>query len=127
LPISYSKEVFTANNNFILLQKAEDFADYFFPIVDRFPKYEKFALCTEIKNDCYSLIRLIYLMNKVRDKKERLMKLEEIDSYIALIRFLIRHSYNRKYLAMNSYETAGKMIDEVGRIIGAFIKECNTN
>lgn len=105
----------------------EDFVDYFFPIIDRFPKFEKFALCSEIKQDCYALIRLIYLMNKLYDKQVRLAKLEEIDSYVALMRFLIRHSHSRRYLAMNSYETAEKMIDEIGRIIGALIKGCNAN
>ena len=34
----------------ILYQKVYDFMIYFFPIVERFPKHEKFTLQTQVKN-----------------------------------------------------------------------------
>lgn len=55
-------------NQFVLRQKLEDFSAWFFPIVDRFPKREKWALCTQIKNCIYRLMRTAIRMQKSRDK-----------------------------------------------------------
>ncbi len=104
---------------FVLWQKAEDFTEYLFPIIDRFPKHEKFALCCQIKNTCYEILKLIIRTNKSRQKASGLY---EIDTQLEMLRWLIRHSLRRKYLSHQSYETAAKMVDELGRIIGGLLK-----
>ncbi|WP_304225405.1 diversity-generating retroelement protein Avd [Gracilinema caldarium] len=104
---------------FVLWQKAEDFVEYLFPIVDRFPKYEKFALCSQIKNTCYVILKLIIKTNK---SKQKTPGLYEIDVQLEMLRWLIRHSYRRKYLSHQCYETAARMVDELGRIVGGLLK-----
>ncbi|MDI6865815.1 four helix bundle protein [Thermodesulfovibrio yellowstonii] len=49
--------------NLKVYQKMYDFAIYVFPIVDRFPRQEKFALCTNIKNAILDVARLIIKAN----------------------------------------------------------------
>lgn len=109
----------SGTRGFVLWQKAEDFAEYLFPIIDRFPKHEKFALCSQIKNTCYEILKLIIRTNKSRQKTPGLY---EIDTQLEMLRWLIRHSLRRKYLSHQSYETAAKMVDELGRIIGGLLK-----
>lgn len=109
----------SVNNNFVLWQKIEDFIDWFFPILDRFPKHEKFALTSQIKNQCYNIAEVIIRTNKHREKKRGFY---EIDVQIEVLRWLIRHGYKRKYLSHKSYENAGKKVNEIGRIIGGLIK-----
>ena len=105
--------------DFILWQKLEDYTDYIFPILDRFPKHEKFALTSQIKNHCYGLLKQTIRTNKSRYKKEGLY---ELDMQLEMLRWFIRHSYKRKYLSSGSYEVASKKLDEIGRIIGGLIK-----
>jgi hypothetical protein len=112
-------------SKYILYQKMVDFADYFLPVVDRFPKYEKFALNTTIKNTVYELIRLCIEGNKSREK---LKFLYAIDNKKDFLMFLIGHAYNRKtqegkrYLDTGNYERAAKSISEIGKIIGGLLK-----
>lgn len=104
---------------FILWQKMEDFVDWLFPIVDRFPKHEKFALCSQIKNTCYGILQQIIRTNK---SKQKLSGLYEIDTQLEYLRWVLRYSHRRKYLSHHSYETAGKKVAEIGRIIGGLLK-----
>lgn len=106
-------------DGFILWQKMEDFVEYLFPIVDRYPKHEKFALQSQIKNICYGILQQIIKTNKMRQKQPGLY---EIDTQLEFLRWLLRHSYRRKYLSHQSYETAGKKVAEIGRIVGGLLK-----
>lgn len=97
----------------------EDFVEWLFPIVDRFPKHEKFALCSQIKNTCYGILQQIIRTNK---SKQKLSGLYDIDTQLEYLRWVIRHSHRRKYLSHHSYETAAKLVDELGRIVGGLLK-----
>lgn len=109
----------SVTRNFVLWQKAEDFVEYLFPIIDRFPKHEKFALCSQMKNTCYGIMKLIVRTNKSRQKAPGLY---EIDTELEMLRWFIRHSHRRKYLSPQCYETAAKKVDELGRIVGGLLK-----
>jgi four helix bundle protein len=106
-------------DSLIIYQKAYDFALYLFPIVDRFPKYEKFVLCTQIKSCLLDIARLIIRANKTRLKRSLL---GDIDVKIEEMKFLFRLSHDRKYLSKKSYEHSSKLLLEIGRLLGGWIK-----
>jgi len=103
----------------VLYQKVYDFMLYIFPIIDRFPKYEKFALCTELKNTILKLHTLTIRANKSKRKKQGAY---EIDICLEELRMLIRFSHDRKYLSKKSYEHSSKLLLEIGKILGGWIK-----
>jgi len=103
----------------VLYQKLNDFADWFFPIVDRFPRAEKWALCSQIKNSVYRLMRLVIRAQK---SKEKLKWLYETDIELEILRSLGRHAHSRKFLSHKKYETLSKMLSEIGKILGGLIK-----
>ncbi len=105
--------------NLVIYQKLYDFTLYLFPIVDRFPKFEKFALCTHIKSCLLDIGRLIIRANKSRDKRPILY---EIDVKIEEAKFLLRLAHDRKYLSHKSYEHSGLLVAEIGRLLGGWIK-----
>lgn len=88
-------------------------------MLDRYPKFEKFALASQMRNLCYDLLKQIIRTNKSRQKTAGLY---EIDMQLEMLRWLIRHSHRRKYLSHRCYETAAKKVDELGRIIGGLLK-----
>ena len=102
-----------------LYQKLVDVSDWLFPVVDNFPKREKFAICTQIKNSTYSLIRDSIRFQKSRDKLHWLFRL---DTELAMLRFLIRHAHERRYLGMKGYHHVSGMLGEIGRILGGLVK-----
>ena len=94
-----------STQDLILWQKMEDFVNWYFPIIDRYPKHEKFSLCSQIKNLCYDILKTIVKTNKSRDRR---VGWYEIDISLEMLRWFLRHSYVRKYLSHQSYETATK-------------------
>jgi len=106
-------------NDLIIFQKIYDFMVYFFPIVDRFPKYEKFVLCSQIKNCVLDIARGVIRANKSRHKKSFLF---DLDVKLEELRFLVRFSHDRRFLSTKSYEHASKFLAEIGRLLGGWIK-----
>ncbi len=105
--------------NLIIYQKVYDFSLYLFPIVDRFPKHEKFAICTHIKSCVLDICRTIIRANKSRQKRPILF---DCDVLIEELRFLLRMTHDRKYLSHKSYEHSSTLIGEIGRLLGGWIK-----
>jgi len=105
-------------SDFIFFQKFDDFIGYLFPIVDRFPKREKFALCAQVKNVCYAIVQNIIDAHRAKSKYVILYK---IDGQLEFLRWLLRHSHERGYLARHSFETSVKKADEIGRILGRLL------
>ena len=55
----------------ILERKAEHLLNKeIYPILKKFPKAEKFALCQEIKQAFYGLLKAFVLANNITNKKE---------------------------------------------------------
>ena len=105
--------------NLKIYQKIYDFALYMFPIIDKFPKREKFALSTQIKNVILDLERLTIKANKSRNKKSFLY---ELDVKLEELRFLLRFSSDRRYLSRKSLAHATERITEIGKLLGGWIK-----
>lgn len=105
--------------NLKVYQKMYDFAIYVFPIVDRFPRQEKFALCTNIKNAVLEIVRLIIRANKSYNKKPII---HDVDTRLEELKFLLRFAHNRKYLSHKSYCHSAELLSEIGKMIGGWLK-----
>ncbi len=108
--------------DFILYQKTYDFMLYFFPIVERFPKHEKFTLQTQIKNTVYSILRLTV---EIQKSKQKTKLLYDLDKEMEFLKILAIYSNERKpaYLTVNSRKVTMEKIAEIGRITGGMIKK----
>lgn len=108
--------------NLVLFQKVEDFIDYFEPIIERFPSFERYALRTAIKNCMYRIYEMIIRTNCSRNK---LQGWYEIDIELKILRGYVRRSRKRgsRYLSIKSYEVAGKKLVEIGKVLGGLINK----
>lgn len=106
-------------DNLVIYQKVYDFILYIFPIIDRFPKFEKFVLCTQIKTCAIEIARGIIKANKTKNKRPFLY---EIDIKLDELRMLLRLAHDRKYLSHKSYEHSSKLLSEIGKMLGGWIK-----
>ena len=109
-------------NNLIIYQKIYDLVLYTFPIIGRFPKSQKFVLGQQIENCLLEIGKLIIYANKLKDKK---FKLYEIDIELEKLRFLIRLAKDLKFISIDRYGNFCKLVDEVGRLLGGWLKSCS--
>lgn len=105
----------------MIQQKVEDMILYGNQALLNFPRSERYALAADIKQSMYALYRLIIAANKKYFKKTTL---QDADVELAVLRGFIRLAANKelRYLPMNKYENWAKKLDEIGRMLGGWIK-----
>ncbi len=108
----------------LIYQKYTDVIDYGYNLLVKYPKIEKYALSTSIRNSMFETLRLILYANKIADKYTRIKILNKIDAELAMQGFYVRFSYNKKYISSKNYLEWSKRLDEIGRILGGWIKSC---
>lgn len=67
-----------------------------YPMLQKFPKAEKFALCQEIKQAFYRVIRNTMLANNI--KKNRIHYLQQVDADLKLLLVLFLYLGNKNIL-----------------------------
>ena len=105
-------------------QKVEDMILYGNQALLGFPRAERYALAADIRQSMYTLYRLIIAANKKYYKKTTL---QDADVELAALRGFIRLAANRdlRYISMHKYEVWSKKLDEIGRMLGGWIKAMN--
>lgn len=103
----------------LLRQKCEAMIEYAYIALRQFPKHERHVLAAEIRATCWQLLRLIVTCHKRYHKKTTL---QELDTELDLLRSQVRLAKALGYLDFRKYETWAKLNDELGRMVGGWIK-----
>ncbi len=85
----------------------------------QFPKAERHVLAAEMRGSMWALLRLIVVCHKRYHKKTTL---QELDTELDLLRSQVRMARNLGYLDFKKYETWAKLNDEIGRMVGGWVK-----
>ena len=105
-------------NKLILSQKVYDFLLYIYPIVAKFPHYEKFTLQMQLKNLVIDIARKIEKANKSKTPKSHLY---EADVMLEELRMLIRLAHDLRYINKARYGIISGKISEIGAMLGGLI------
>ena len=107
-----------------ILQKVYDMILYGTICLRQFPKSEKYALANDIKESMYTMLRLIIAANKKYYKKTTM---QDIDVELETLRTLIRLASDKELqlLPFRKYENWSKMLSEIGKMLGGWIKTTN--
>jgi hypothetical protein len=103
----------------VIKQKIEDMIAYGYVALREFPKHERHVLSQEVRSCMWQLLEKVVICNKRYYKKNTL---QEIDVTIDILRSKIRLAHSLKYLPMRKYEHWSRMVDEIGRLTGGWIK-----
>lgn len=103
----------------LIRQKTEAMIEWAYTALRQFPKWERHVLSAEIRHTLWSLLRLIVLCNKRYYKKTTL---QDLDAELDLLRAQVRLAFGQGYLDLRRYEHWSGLNDEIGRMIGGWIK-----
>jgi len=110
--------------DFLIIQKIKDMIVYGNLCLNQYPKHEKHVLAAEIRKSMYSLLKLTITANKRYYKKTTIQELDvELDTLRTFLQ--VSADPSLKYLSMKKYENWSKMLNEIGRMIGGWIKSIN--
>lgn len=102
-------------------QKTYDMIKYGNQCLLQFPRSERYALATDIKQCMYRMLQLIIRANKERSKRQYQFEIDvELDTLRSFIRIAADPQFN--YLPLRKYENWSKQLNEIGRMLGGWMK-----
>jgi len=102
-----------------VLQKTYDMIQYGYICLRQYPKSEKHTLAAETKRAMFKLLETIIMANKRYYKKNAI---QEADVQLEILRYYIRLAKDLGFLPIRKYENWAKMLSEIGRMIGGWLK-----
>ncbi len=105
---------------FITLQKIRDLLQYLYTAFVKYPKSEKLGLVADYKENLYEFIFLIVSARKKYYKKTTL---QDADVRLEMLRMFNDLSYDLHYIDIKRYELIAKQLNEIGRLLGGWIKK----
>lgn len=109
----------STTDGLVIIERLNDVSRYTRIALRQFPKHEKFILGQEIRESILTIRRLTVRALKRYYKKTTL---EDMDIEIEVLRHLIRDAVNLEYVDLRRYEEWSRLVNEVGKILGAWLK-----
>ena len=103
----------------IIFKKAYDFSKWLFGHTNKFPKSHRFSIAVRLENGMLEFLRLVTIANH---RRQKLPLLREADEELLVIRIYIRLSHDLKFITTSSYEYAIRQLEEIGKMLGGWIK-----
>lgn len=105
----------------LVYKKTEVLLNQVYPILKNFPKAEKYGLSQEIKQAFYGLLKAIILANNVRSRRREYQS--EADGYVKLLLIYFNLAQSQKYINSKTHYRITLGIEEIGRLLGGWIKQ----
>ena len=112
------------DNRLVIYEKINKLIIYSKNLLNKYPKSERFDLCTDIKQNLYEILKQTIYAWKIIDNKERIKILKKIDVDLVVLKSLIRVSYEFKYITEKNFGVWSEKVTEIGKMVGGWTKTC---
>ena len=109
-------------DDFHVLQKVQDLMIYSYPILNQFPKAEKFSFAQDIRHCLNELLELTITEDKRYIKKTTI---ENMDICNEKLKIYVRVAHDLKYIDKHRFAVWETKIVEIGKMIGGLVKSVN--
>jgi hypothetical protein len=101
----------------------QKFLEWLLPVTENFPKKVRFTFADRINNLALDIIEQLV---EAQYRSDKLPLLNQINRQLERLRILLRLCHGLEYLPHRSYEYATREINEVGSMLGGWIKQQQT-
>lgn len=115
--------------DFIMKNKVYELIRYGNPILDNFPRYERYGLAQEIRQ---TQINIMHHVITLENKHYKKTTLGELDTELDWLRQLLRlaqdrelHANKKPCISLHQYEVWSRKVNEIGRMIGGYFQSLN--
>lgn len=106
----------------VIFTRTFDLMTWLLPQCDKFPKAQRFIVTQRITNALLDFHEAITEANVQRDA-ERILHLRHADACLVKLRLYLRLAYQWGWLREGQYAHVSGMIEEIGRLLGGWIKQ----
>ena len=104
----------------IIFVKWMEFLKWLLPMTEKFPKRVRFTLTNRIENLALDLVEDLTEARYSRNKQDILRR---ANLRLEKLRLLLRISCDQHHLSYQAYEQAIRTVNEVGKMLGGWIKQ----
>ncbi len=108
-----------ATDELIVINKTYDFVLWCAQHAGRFPRNHRYTLGTRIEQQLYDVLELL-LQAKYRSDRQGLLQAANLK--LEVLRFQLRLAHDLQCWKTNSFGFACQSLDEIGRMIGGWLK-----
>ena len=105
--------------NLPIFQKTYDLIKQAYIYIPKFPKRQQYILGQRIEQNCIDFLGLVIQAN---EKEDRLEDLKRASIVLNKLRIFIRLAKDLKFLIFKDYQVLEEIIDEIGKMLGGWIK-----
>src|SRR3972149_232086 len=105
-----------------LFARTYDLLLWLIPQLQKFPRVHRFGVAERIQRLALDFQDTIVAAGKSK-REYRFEKLSEADIYLEQLRVWMRFARDNKLITVGQYEHAARSMNEVGRLLGAWLKQ----
>ena len=109
-------------NDLVIFQKAYDLILWSYPVINQFPKTQRFVLGQQIESTLVIILKKMIHANKERGEK-RMEIIKEISVNIDEIFILFRLAKDLRMISVKKYGISAEKINEVAKLLGGWQKQ----
>lgn len=106
------------------VQSCHELLLWFIPQLDKFPRVRRFTLGEHIEHGLLEVLELLVSASYQRNKEA---VLRQANLRLDVVRHLWRVAYELKVMATRQYEHGARLIDDLGRQIGGWLRSQPTS
>ena len=104
----------------VIQQEVYDMRIYAYPLLDNFPKSQKFSLVQDIKKSMDAVLKYAITVNK---KYVKTTTLEKMDIELSALKVYVRLAHDLHYFkGANNYMEFSRRLNKIGNMLGGWIK-----
>jgi len=103
--------------------KTYDLMVWLIPVVTSFPKDQRFRLAARLENSLYNFYEIILRAGRTKQPRKQLM---DADLELEKLRILLRLAQDVRCIPFKKYEQASRLVNEVGKLLGGWLKSIPT-
>jgi hypothetical protein len=102
-----------------LFAKSYDFVRWLIPQTVKFLREQRFVVAERLQATSMDFMECLF---QAIDKPQQAAALRQADVKLKQLRFYLRLSHDLKLMDTRRYEHAGRLLEEVGRLLGAWLR-----
>ncbi len=108
---------------FQLYTKTLAYIVWLFPMVNMFPKAQRFVLGQQLETCALRFLEQVIRANQQTDKAARLAALRQADVELQILRALVRVAYELKFVSHGQFVFSTGAVSELGKMLGGWQKQ----
>ena len=103
-----------------LYAKSYNFVHWLIPQTIKFPREQRFVIASRLQDTTFDYMESLY---RATHNNQRYAVLMKADSQLKQIKFYLRLCHDLKLLNTRRFEHASRLLEEMGRLLGGWIKQ----